>query len=117
MSWYKKYSQQLELGLESPESPELPKKRLKTDPDSIDQVIGVVAAMIFNDKTSNEVIGKILKDLKGLKDGGVIKFPIGQAVYNKFDKACRYINIPAEDVMYRKKMAFDRLRKVMEEIA
>lgn len=113
MSWYKKYSQQLELELESPESP---KKQLKTDSNSIDHVIGVAAGMLFNNKIDDGVIGKILKDLKGLKDSGVIKFPIGQAVYNKFDKACRYINIPAEDVMHRKKMAFDRLRKVMEEI-
>ena len=106
MNWYKK-AQQLDLKLEN-------QKHLKSDPNSVMHVIGVVAGMLFNDKVSDEVIRKHIKDLKDLKDKGVIKFPIGMSIYNNFDKVCKYQNIAKEDIMNRKKVAFDRLRKIME---
>jgi hypothetical protein len=108
MNWYKQ-SQQLDLKLEN-------QKQLKTDPNSVMHVIGVVAGMLFNDKVSDEVIRKHIKDLKDLKDKGTIKFPIGMAIYNNFDKVCKYQNIPKEEILDRKKVAFDRLRRIMEDL-
>ena len=115
MSWYKKYSQQMELGLET-KPPVSPAKRIKTDTTSINHVIGNVASMLFSDKVPDETIRNALKDLKSLKDKGIIKFPIGHSIYEKFEMVCKYANIPEADKPNKKRTAFDRLRRIMEDL-
>lgn len=111
--YYKKYSQQIELGLGDIKPPN---RSIKTDPYSIDHIIKVVASMLFDNEVPDEKIKNILKDLKNLKEQGIIKFPIGIAIRDRFDKVCGYLNILDNEKVHRKKMAFDRLRKIMEEL-
>lgn len=113
MNWYKKYSQQIEMDFENiPLDNKIP----KNDPKSIDRIINSLASMLFNNQISDDLIRNVLGDLKNLKDKNIIKFPIGMAIKDKFDTVCKYLNISGEDIIYRKKIAFDRLRRIMEEI-
>jgi hypothetical protein len=113
MNWYKTAQEQLELGIEDSKPVQ---KRLKTDPYSIDMTLNSITGMLFQNQVPDENIKTVLKDLKDLKDRGVINIHIGNSVYKKFDKVCNYLHIPQKEQFVRRKEAYDRLHRLMEEL-